>query len=131
MVSLGNVMAILFQLIVCFILLLFTEMTTPKMQPLIYTVAYFLIFLIIFKVLLVPFVQQFAIIFEPFMNPLFKLMIESTMYFLIGTTISHQFEQSGYASFSKLTMLTVKILILSLWLLELRTLIQALAQLKL
>lgn len=131
MAGLGDVMAIFFQLIICFVLLLFTELTTPKMQSIIGLSTYFFIFFVIFKTLLIPFMQQFLMVFQPFMHPLFVLTIESAMYFLIATVICDQFEQAGYTSFGKLTMLTVKIMILSLWLVELRDLIQALAQLKL
>lgn len=131
MACVGGIMTLLFQLIICFILLLFTETAAPKMQPMIYTATYFFIFLIVFNAILIPFMQQFTLIFKPFMNPYFKLTIESALYFLIASTVSDQFEQAGYTSLGKLTNLTVKIIILSLWLSELHHIIQALAQLNL
>lgn len=131
MARLGSLMAFLFQLIICFILLLITQTAAPKLQPIIYTAAYFFILMIIFNTIFIPFMQEFALIFQPFMNPIFKLTIESACYYLIASAVTEHFEQIGYSSLARLTHLTAKILILTLWLAELRQVIEALAQLKL
>lgn len=125
----GNVMALLFQLLAVFLLLLIIRFAVPQLHPILYSAIYLFVFAYVTLTVLVPFIKKLSELFQDIPQPYGRLLLVSALLFFISEAITHHLSESGYTSLANLALFVMKIAILTLWLPELMNLIQTLTTL--
>lgn len=108
-------MLTLLQVIVVFLLLLLVSFAVPKLQPLLYTSVFFIVFLYLLTAVVFPFGKMYVGLFEALPGPFTKLLIGSAILFFISEIIAGHIEEAGYGSLAKLSHFAIKVVILTLW----------------
>lgn len=108
-------MLTLLQVIVVFLLLLLVSFAVPKLQPLLYTSVFFIVFLYLLTAVVFPFGKMYVGLFEALPGPFAKLLIGSAILFFISEIIAGHIEEAGYGSLAKLSHFAIKVVILTLW----------------
>lgn len=125
----GDVMALLFQLLAVFLLLLIIRFAVPQLHPILYSALFLFVLAYIMMTVLIPFIKKLSDIFHGVPEPYGRLLLISAFLFFISEAITQHLAESGYPSFANLAQFVVKIAILSFWLPELINLIQTLTAL--
>ncbi|MFS0575154.1 hypothetical protein AB1K83_05945 [Sporosarcina sp. 179-K 3D1 HS] len=124
-----GLMAILFQVIVVFLILLLLSFAVPKLHPLLYTVIFFFFLFQVLLFIIIPFGKTYVQLFQPLPDPFAKLLIGSAILFFLSQLIANHIEEAGYRSLAALSHFVIKIAILSLWIPQTTTLIEILTSL--
>jgi len=111
-------MFILIQIFVVFLLLLLTAFAVPKLQPLLYTSLFLIVFLHLLTAVIIPFVKNYAQLFSVIPNSFATLLIGSAILFYISEIITEHIKEAGFGSLASLTHFAIKISILTLWIHE-------------
>lgn len=125
----GDVMALLFQLLAVFLLLLVIRYAVPQLHPILYSALFLFVLAYVMMTVLIPFIKKLSDIFHGVPEPYGRLLLISAFLFFISESITQHLSESGYPSFANIAQFVVKIAILSFWLPELVNLIQTLTAL--
>ncbi len=124
-----NLMFILLQIVVVFLILLILSFTVPKLQPLLYVSIFFFFLYYLLSTIVFPFGKTFAKLFESLPDPFAQLLIGSAILFYVSELIAKHIAEAGYGSLAAMAHFAVKIAILSLWLQQTTVLIEILSAL--
>lgn len=115
-------MAFLFQILVLYLLLLLTAFSVPKLQPLIYSGLFFVLFFLFLMTFFFPFIKDVFLILKLQDIPYFSLLIQTFVLYFLSYVLMEHIREAGFSSIAEIGHLSVKISILLLWLHEMKQL---------
>ncbi|WP_301108263.1 stage III sporulation AC/AD family protein [Sporosarcina sp.] len=108
-------MAVIFQLLVVYLLLLLLSFAAPALHPIMYTALFLLVVMYVFSTVFIPFAVNVLSLMEKLPAPYAMLLLVSAGLYYVAELLALQMKDEGYGAFAQLFQTVMKIVILTLW----------------